>query len=74
MTIPTFEGIVRNGRIELNEDVALPELAKVFVVIPPLENGRRILSPRLVNKADARFFEKRVVVDLDEEIGPAPQD
>lgn len=68
MQIRTVEGIVKNGRIQLTEDVELPEMAKVYIVIPPAEQSKRIMSPRLVNKADARRFVKTVEVDIDDEV------
>ncbi len=68
MQVTTIEGIVKNGQIQLDDDVVLPEMAKVFVIIPRDENVRRVMSPRLVNRADAKFFEKTVEVDLDDEI------
>ncbi len=68
MQITTVEGIVKNGQILLGDEVVLPEMTKVFVIIPNNDNLRRIMSPRLVNKADAKIFEKRVEVELDDEI------
>lgn len=68
MQVTTIEGIVKNGQIQVDDDVVLPEMAKVFVIIPRDENVKRIMSPRLVNKTDAKIFEKTVEVDLDDEI------
>ena len=68
MQITTIQGIVKNGQIHLSEDVKLPEMAKVYVVIPPTENVKRIMSPRLANKADAKKFVKTVEVDVDDEL------
>lgn len=68
MQVTTIEGIVKNGQIQVADDVVLPEMAKVFVIIPRDENIRRVMSPRLVNKADAKIFKKIVEVDLDDEI------
>ncbi len=63
MQVTAIEGIVKNGLIHLTEDLHLPEMAKVYVLIPPTENVKKIMSPRLVNKADAKAFEKTVEVD-----------
>lgn len=63
MQVTAIEGIVKNGLIHLTEDLHLPEMAKVYVIIPPTENVKKIMSPRLVNKADAKAFEKTVEVD-----------
>lgn len=68
MQVTTIEGIVRNGQIQVDDDVVLPEMTKVFVIIPREETVRRVMSPRLVDGADAKFFEKTVEVDLDDEI------
>ena len=46
----------------------LPEMAKVYVIIPPTENVKKIMSPRLANKADAKKFVKTVEVDVDDEL------
>lgn len=66
MQVTTIEGIVKNGQIQLSEDVKLPEMAKVYIVIPPFETVKKIMSPRLVNKADAKHFGKIVEVDVDD--------
>lgn len=68
MQVTTVEGIVKNGQIQLTEDVKLPEMTKVYVVIPPNESVKKIMSPRLVNKTDAKYFEKIVEVDADDEV------
>ena len=68
MQVTTIEGVVKNGQIQLPEDVKLPEMAKVYIVIPSTETGKKIMSPRLVNKADAKSFEKIVEVDVDDEV------
>ena len=52
MQITTIQGIVKNGQIHLSEDVKLPEMTEVVVIVPNLERRKaRIMSPRLVNKA-----------------------
>ena len=69
MQITTIQGIVKNGRIQLIEDYELPEAAEVFVIIPKMKKQTaRIMSPRLVNKSDAKFFEKTVEDDFDDEV------
>ncbi len=68
MQVTTIQGIVKNGQIQLPKDTKLPEMAKVYVVIPPTETVKKIMSPRLVNKADAKDFEKIVEVDVDDEV------
>ena len=62
MNISTIEGIVENGQIRLLGDVALPEHAKVYVVVPGLETAprARIMSPRLVHPEQAGDFAKQV--------------
>ena len=63
MAISTFEGIIENGQIRLRDKVALPEQAKVYVVIPDFEAVSRahIYSPRLVQPEQAAAFVKQIV-------------
>ncbi|MGI9056887.1 MAG: hypothetical protein ACR2F2_13915 [Pyrinomonadaceae bacterium] len=69
MQITTIQGIVKNGQIHLSEDVKLPEMTEVVVIVPNLERRRaKIMSPRLANKADAAKFVKTVEVDTDDEV------
>ena len=69
MQVTTIEGIVKNGQIQLTEDIKLPEAAKVYVVVPNLEKpAAKIMSPRLMNKADAKKFVKIVEEDVDDEV------
>lgn len=68
MQVTTIQGIVKNGQIQLSEDVKLPEAATVYVVIPPAGNVKKIMSPRLSNKADAERFVKTIEADTDDEV------
>lgn len=69
MQVTTIQGIVKNGQIHLSEDVKLPEAATVYVVVPNLEKRTaKIMSPRLVNKADAKRFVKTIEEDVDDEV------
>ena len=68
MRIITIQGIVKNGQIQLSEDVKLPESAKVYVVIPPNERVNKIMSPRLANKADAKRFVKIIEEEVEDEL------
>ncbi|MEW6751258.1 MAG: hypothetical protein AB1505_09810 [Candidatus Latescibacterota bacterium] len=63
MPVPTYEGIVENGLIRLNEGVRLPEKAKVYVVVPgaAVPAGEHLRSPRLTNSRDAADFAKTIV-------------
>jgi NhaP-type Na+/H+ and K+/H+ antiporter len=65
MKVTTIQGIVRNGQIQLTENIQLPEMATVYVVIPEAEESeaKRIFSPRLANREDAKFFVKTVEID-----------
>ena len=56
MSVIALEGYVKNGQIRLLDSTALPEKAKVYVVVaevPP--RASRIWSPRL---ADSRQIEE----------------
>lgn len=69
MQVTTIEGIVKNGQIQLSEDIKLPEAAKVYVVVPNMEKrSARIMSPHLVNKADAAKFVKTIEEDTSDEV------
>jgi len=68
MQVTTIQGIVKNGQIHLSEDVKLPEMAEVYVVIPPTKNFKKIMSPHLANKADAKKFVKKVEEDVEDEL------
>ncbi len=69
MQVTTIEGIVKNGQIHLTEEIKLPEMAKVYVIVPNLERKTaKIMSPRLANKADANKFVKTVEVDVNDEL------
>lgn len=68
MQVTTIEGIVKNGQIQLTEDFPLPEKATVYVVIPQSTPIKKILSPKLVNKVEAKLFQKQVETDVDDEI------
>jgi len=57
MRVLTIEGTVRNGQIELSENVSLPENALVYVVIPSMKIDAQ-------DKEDSKDFEKIVEEDL----------
>ena len=56
MATKTFDGLVRNGQIQLDGGITLPENTKVIVVVPSVEGERvaHIMSPRLVKEPGAR--------------------
>lgn len=68
MQVTTIQGIVKNGQIELSEDVTLPEMTQVYVVIPPPNNVKKVASPRLANQADAQRFAKTIEEDIDADL------
>lgn len=63
MGISTFQGVVKNGQIQLRDDVTLPEDAEVYVVIPDSKTQlrARVHGPRLVHPGQAADFVKQVV-------------
>lgn len=63
MPVPTFEGIVENGRIRLRDNISLPESTKVYVIIPGLaaEPKAHIYTPRLAHPEQAGDFTKQVI-------------
>lgn len=69
MQVTTIEGIVKNGKIQLSERVTLPELAKVYVIVPDLQrHTARIRSPRLVDKTKMKDFEREIIQIDDDKI------
>jgi hypothetical protein len=62
MKIITYEATVENGQIKLSEPVRLPERAKVYVVVPGVEEAPRfhLASPRLARPEQAVDFVKEV--------------
>jgi len=62
MKVATYEATVENGQIRLSEPVRLPERAKVFVVVPGVEDVPRLrmASPRLARPELATDFLKEV--------------
>ena len=63
MHFNAIEGIVENGRIRLREDVALPENAKVYVIVADERDtaAPRLRSPRLADCRQSGDFRKQVV-------------
>ena len=63
MSVATIKGIIENGQVRLPPGTQLPERAKVFVVIPELEQPAAtavVHSPRLAHPEQAPDFVKRV--------------
>lgn len=58
-----YEGIVKNGQIQLDGNVKLPESAKVYVVIPGQSAAPilRIHSPKLALPEQIVDFRKTVI-------------
>ncbi|HQU46188.1 MAG TPA: hypothetical protein VNH11_18350 [Pirellulales bacterium] len=65
MSVTTVEGTVENGQVRLPADVRLPENAKVYVVVPGVEERTTLYmgSPRLARPEQAADFEKEVLVE-----------
>ncbi len=63
MKVTTYEGTVENGQIQLSEAVRLPEHARVYVVVPGVEEVPRfhVGSPHLAQPERAGDFAKEVV-------------
>ena len=62
MKVATYEATVENGQIKLFEAVRLPEHARVYVVVPGMEEAPRfhVGSPRLAQPENAADFTKEV--------------
>lgn len=62
MSVTAIEGVVENGKIRLTEDVALPENARVYVIVAdaPAATIAKLRSPRLADPNQAAQFRKQV--------------
>jgi hypothetical protein len=59
----TFEGTVKNGKIQLPDNLSLPEDTKVYVLVPSVESDARprLRSPRLADPQKIVDFQKQVI-------------
>jgi hypothetical protein len=59
----TYEGIVENGNVRLPDGIHLPEMTRVYVVVPYAEPQRvvHLRSPRLVHPEQAIDFKMEIV-------------
>lgn len=70
MQVTAIEGIVKNGQIVLTEDIKLPEMTTVYIVVPKIEKNQkpRIMSPKLIDKSKLADFEREIIELKDDEI------
>ena len=66
MSITTYEGVVKKGKIRLRDGIELPENAKVYVIVANIDvklddkKPVRVMSPRLKNRKQAARFKLTV--------------
>jgi len=61
MSVMALEGYVKDGRIRLLDSAALPEKAKVYVVVAGAQPQRsRVWSPRLADPRQIEEFSMEV--------------
>lgn len=62
MRVITYEAIIENGQVKFPEPVRLPEHARVYVVVPGVDEVSRfhVGSPRLAQPERAGDFTKEV--------------
>jgi hypothetical protein len=66
MSIATYEGVVKKGKIRLQDGIELPENAKVYVIVADVDvkvaNKKlvRVMSPRLKNRKQAALLKLTV--------------
>jgi len=59
MSISTYEGVVKKGKIHLQAGIELPENAKVYVIVADIDvklsdkKSVQVLSPRLKSRKQA---------------------
>ena len=71
MAITAYEGVVKDGKIQLRDDINLPEHIKVYILIPGFEDRptAHVYSPRLVRPEQAQDFKKEVLeIGVDDEL------
>ena len=63
MKVVTYEAVVEGGEVKLPETVQLPEHAKVYVVVPGIEDLRpsMIHTPHLLRPEQAADFAMEIV-------------
>jgi hypothetical protein len=63
MSLTTFEATIKNGCVQLPENVSLPENTKVYVLVPRVTSDEtaRLRSPRLVDSEKAADFRKELI-------------
>jgi hypothetical protein len=61
--LATYEGVVENGHVTLPSNVDIPDETRVYVLVPDVDTQRtlQILSPRLVDRTQAKDFVKEVI-------------
>jgi hypothetical protein len=64
MVVNAIEGVIENGKIRLDENVTLPERARVLVIVSP-QAVVNIYSPRLANPEQAKDLRKQVIEVVD---------
>jgi hypothetical protein len=63
MKVLTYEAIVERGEVKLPDTVRLPEHARVYVVVPGVEDlpPSRIQTPRLLRREQASDFAMEIL-------------
>jgi hypothetical protein len=63
MKVVTYEAIVERGEVKLTETVRLPEQARVYVVVPGVEDlpSSRIQTPRLLQPEQVSDFAMEIL-------------
>lgn len=58
MSITTFQGVIENGRVEMETDVEIPEKTRVYVVVPDFErpaNRKKFELSEMVSRMPADY-------------------
>jgi hypothetical protein len=61
--LATYEGVVENGYVRLPPNVEIPDETRVYILVPNIDTHRtlQILSPRLVDRGQAKDFVKEII-------------
>ena len=70
MKVVTYEAVVDGGEVKLPETVKLPEHAKVYVVVPSVEELplSTVHTPRLLRPEQATDFAMEIVEGEDADV------
>ena len=63
MSVVTYKGIIKQGRVTFKNNVKLPDNTIVYVIVPSKKRSKplRMMSPRLANPAQKDLLKVEVI-------------